>query len=62
MKVIVAGATGLVGRQLLERCISSSEITHIYALSRKLYYGIGVDEVARAVISIAMNGFEERIK
>ncbi|KAG8418597.1 hypothetical protein J3459_012202 [Metarhizium acridum] len=35
MKVIVAGATGLVGRHLLEQCISSSQITHIYTLSRK---------------------------
>ncbi|KAK5994283.1 hypothetical protein PT974_04755 [Cladobotryum mycophilum] len=35
MKVIITGATGLVGSSLLHDCISNSEITHIFALTRK---------------------------
>ena len=36
MKVIVTGATGLVGSSLLRDCISDKEITHVFALTRKL--------------------------
>ena len=35
MKVIVTGATGLVGGQVLRECIANDSITHVYAFSRR---------------------------
>lgn len=35
MKVIVAGATGLVGREIIRQCLSEEKITSVIALSRK---------------------------
>lgn len=35
MKVIVAGATGLVGREIIRQCLGEERITSIIALSRK---------------------------
>lgn len=35
MKVIVAGATGLVGREIIRQCLDQERITSVVALSRK---------------------------
>ena len=35
MKVIVAGASGLVGRHIVAECIANDAITHAYILTRR---------------------------
>lgn len=35
MKVILAGSTGFIGREVLEQCLQHSSITSIVALSRR---------------------------
>ena len=35
MKVIIAGATGFVGRELLSQCLQNPAVTSIVALSRR---------------------------
>ncbi len=35
MKVIITGATGLVGGALIRQCISNEAISHVFVLSRK---------------------------
>lgn len=35
MKVIVTGATGLVGTAVLQKCIANEEISEIFVLTRK---------------------------
>ena len=35
MKVILAGSTGFIGREVLEQCLQSPSITSIIALSRR---------------------------
>lgn len=34
MKIILAGSTGFIGREVLQQCIKNSSITSIVALSR----------------------------
>ena len=35
MKIILTGATGLVGSSVLRECISNQDVTHVLALTRK---------------------------
>lgn len=35
MKLIVAGATGLVGSEIIKQCLQINEITQVIALARK---------------------------
>jgi len=35
MKVVITGATGFVGRELVAECIKNAAITHAFVLSRK---------------------------
>lgn len=35
MKIVLAGATGFIGKEVLEQCIAHNYIEHIYCLTRK---------------------------
>lgn len=35
MKIILTGATGFIGNEVLQQCIKHIYITHIFAISRK---------------------------
>lgn len=36
MNVLIAGATGLIGHHLFEKCISDTEVTAVHILGRNL--------------------------
>ncbi|KAK2592424.1 hypothetical protein QQS21_009876 [Conoideocrella luteorostrata] len=57
MRVIVAGATGFVGRQVLQECIANDKITHIYALSRRELAGDAALQIGSKVTVIIHNDF-----
>lgn len=53
MKIIVAGATGLVGTEIITQCLAIEEITSIIALARKpvnLEEGIDASKLKNVVI------------
>ncbi|EKV06860.1 NAD(P)-binding domain [Penicillium digitatum] len=48
MKLIVAGATGLVGTEIIRQCLQNSEITQVIALARKpVYIEDGIDPTSK---------------
>ena len=47
MKLIVAGATGLVGSEIIRQCLQINEITQVIALARKPVHVEGKDPTSK---------------
>ena len=49
-KVLIAGATGMVGSLILDQCLSASEVSHVHVLGRRSL-GINHPKLSEAIVS-----------
>lgn len=59
MKLIVAGATGLVGTEIIKQALQKSEITQIIALARKSVYAEDGTDPSSKLKSVVIRDYEE---
>lgn len=62
MKIIIAGATGLVGKEVACRALSYPEITSIVALGRRETIPDGADERFKSVVCDDFGNYSDDVK
>lgn len=61
MKVILFGATGMVGQGVLRECLLDPRVTQVTSVGRAAGVAVTTEQVGKAMINVAEKGYEKRV-